>query len=542
MQSILSLDLSTDPALVQVLEVDLRSVRILESHRFALGELFSRQDLFTAASVEQLAVSSEPGSSSEPDRSQEPPPASVADLSPESMSASTNGAVIDLRFDSMSTKIQELRNLIGSLKNPWANCIVLIPPYDQLSLNLSLPFGDQRRLEKILDLEVQDRVPFDIEEFLAEHCALGQLPDMNYDIHVAIIPKLCIQNVLRRCRQIDLEPLIITTPPSILEALYHLGPEYFSADSAVLLARDPNYYLLVRFEGKSRTDRVIRRANMENPSEGSENEPAAGSQRSVLTEIKLSLAVAEAHYQRTIDKVYVVGNSLSPGELQQFLGRNVEAVSLADLVQSNDHEVEVASLAGIFAQDSLEPPILTNFRAREFVYSPRLRELWEGLKRLTPYLMATATCAIISLFVIFYLQENKIHRMRTALQEQIHSILPGINLEEGDEVNQILTQNSKLEEDLGKLGSPSRFSPLDAFREIALDFQSLAGVSLQSLSIARGNYVKIQGQANGYPEVDKMDKTLRAKLDVVYCRMPQPDISRPRGGKVDFTLKMWMCE
>ena len=514
MQSILSLDVSCEPACLQVVEVDGSVLRIVESHKVSLGSAFAREQLCHQAPEPSPATAEQP--------------AQTQDLAPDDNSSDANSSVDSQNGSQM---LAQLGEAVRSIKAPWTNSVLIIPPHDHLSLVLDCPFGDERRLDKIIDLEIQDRVPFDLSEFLVEYQPLGQNQSQHFDVHVSIIPKIAMQNALRLCRSVDLEPFVVTTPASVLEALFHIAPDYFSADAALMLAQSDTLHLLVRFQSKVRGDRVIRLPLTEN---GSPDKSQA------LAELKLSICEVESRFERSIERLYILGDSLHSSDVQKLLGRSVEQLRLGDFVDPQDKEVCLASLAPLFAQDSLEPPVLINLRTREFVYSPRLRELLDGMRRLVPYFLSALLCGFLALVTIFVLRENLISRMQEAAHTQIREVVPDLALKEGEEVNQIMARNSKLEEELGKLGSPSRYSPLDAFREISLDFQKLPGATLRSLTI-QGNRIRVEGTVNAYSDLDAMEKALRARKNV-YCRIPQPEPSRAGGNQVNFDLKLWTCE
>jgi len=518
MQAILSIDASHDPACIQVVEVKERTLRVAHNSLVSLADGFSKEALFAEAGVVSADGSAGPG------------PATAAEVSSTSTDPKSNA----------------LKQALADVTIPWANCILLVPPLSYLSLNIDLPFRDARHIEKVLDLEVQDQLPFDISEFLIEHRALSESAGQGYDIHVGMMPKICLENALRYCRMAELEPLIITTPGSALEALFILGPDYFAANAAVILARDTECYVLVRTGGQARFNRVL-----SNPSPAGQKAapPACSWPAELVAELKLTLAVAESRYQCRIEQVYLISGQLSPYQLQQVLGRNVQAVDLCDVTGGDRQSSSVATLAALFAQDAGSPPILSNFRTREFVYSPQLRELVLGLKRLVPYLAVLLAAAVLSLGVAYYSREAQIRQMNNAMRERVLSIMPNVPLNAGREVAEVvLDQNKALSDDLGQLASPSRLTPLDSFFEISRDLAGVSNISVDSLTLT-GSAITLKGVAagekSGYAAQGDLEKVLK-KNKRTYCRVGLDSNSskdpRSGAGVLNFTFDLKLCE
>jgi len=75
----------------------------------------------------------------------------------------------------VNATVAKLLDTVSSIENQWTAVSVIIPPHDHLALNLNLPFGDAKNLNRIVDLEVQDVVPFELDDFLVQYAPLGPI-------------------------------------------------------------------------------------------------------------------------------------------------------------------------------------------------------------------------------------------------------------------------------------------------------------------------------------------------------------------------------
>ena len=514
MQTILSIDVAADPACALVLGIEGKGVKILAKHYASLGGLFSRDNMLGPTLLP--APDGQAPSTPAPD--------SFPSSSPEENS-----------LEQQRNSARSLRPLLDQIQAQWHAALLLIPPYDYLSMNLTLPFGDARSLNKVIDLEVQDLVPFDVPEFLVQYHLLKTLPGNLHDIHVSLLPKTYLQAVLRICRQSQFDPMIISTAAGALGGAYQLAPEFFDPDSAILFAQRQFCYVCIAHEGMISTDRIV-------------SFPAAAGLRArqaLITEVKLTLRAHEETYQKTLQRVYYLGNHLPLEELQRSLGRNIEPIKAEQFVRGADDNSGPAVLAGIFLRDVEPPPLLTNFRAREFAYSPQLRELFHGLKMLAPYLAALLVIGLISLGAAYLAREYRFRRVERAIAAEIVRQLP--DLQRGEASLAAVNEKIKrLEDELKDLGSPSQFTPLDAFANISEDLsrasKEIPDLSLTSLNITP-NWITAELDAPDYKDGERIEKSLKNKRQKnIYCKVQREDLGRSGLTNKRFRFKIRICE
>ena len=482
MQSVLSIDITGENVEAVVLAVDGRSVSIIERRTLPSGGLFGRSHL------DQLIAATN----------------STAATSTTTEATSTTLA--------RPTTTPFFQTLLESLRSPWQRAVLIVPPIDSLALNVDLPFQDPKSVNKIIDLEVQDIVPFGIEEFVVQYKIIGPGVDHGFDAHVSIFPKRYLRAILDLCHQGNLEPAVVTTPASCLGAAYTLAPDYLAPNSAILLSRGSNHYLLLAIGGLCRTERVLNQQIVH--ADGNRDENGV---KQLLSELKLTTASAERRYKKNIEKIYLLGSSLQPSEVQQTLGRNTERLSIGELIPACDETATLAGLGGVFGQDGIANGGLTNFRTREFSYSPQMRELVAAARSLIPYAITTVAAALICLTIFFVLRENRISHVSDAIIAEIQSEFPQIKAERGRELTNLTAAKNGLANQLKDLGTPSSITPLDALLEIALILDKVKDVELTRVSI-RGNKANIEATVKDYKTIDQLETLFKRASDKRDCK------------------------
>ena len=408
-------------------------------------------------------------------------------------------------------ELERLKQLVSGIKSPYSRSILIVPPHEYLSLNVELPFDDAKNIGRVLDMEVQDLVPFDLAEFHLQHQKVAAVGAEAHDIHVAVVPKFWMKGILKVCRDCGLEPFIICTPASASGAAYFLRQDSLSKNSAVVLCRSKCVSLCIAVDGAIRTDRVIGLAET----------------KDVFGDLKVSLTALERRYQIKLDGLYLMGNSLNPEELQHRVERKVEVLKVSDLVRFPDEEAGFAALPAVFAQDFDAPPILANLRAREYAYNPQLTELLRGLRALVPYFAAFLLLLIVLLSGRYYVRERRISQIEEAMRRRIMEHIPSLPPQEAT-VDGVMNISDELSQDLTDLGSFSSISPLEAFvyisEDLAKAMKKSSNINLETLDLLPDE-IKLTVQTPGYRELDSLERSLK-KRGEVYCKVQRDDNSR----------------
>ena len=499
MQSVLSIDASGDTVRAVVVKLDQRSLEVVESRSFPAHALFQSE--------------------------------SLNGFSPQAEGSAESES--ELKIDAGEIFGQELRKFQSS----WDSAVIVLPPGHGLSLNLNLPFSDRRSLAKILALEVQDVVPFDLNEFLIDHRSFGSLQNGGFDVHVGLIPRWQVKRAIDACRRGGVEPLVVSTASAALGGAFLLAPDYFSGNSAILLLGREIICLVVRINGQLCVDRAqILSA-----------QPDDRLYKNALSEMRLALAAAERRYGLTIEKLYLIGGV--PSEIQRQFGRPVERINISEFVRASDEDASIAGFAAIFGQESESPRILTNFRVREFAYNPRIKELLFAARDLRYYILAAVIFCIMAIAGLYAVRAYHIRTMRAALAEQISRVVPDVAIDKENPVVSLSGLAGQLEKQLKDLVSPGGVSPLEVWTNLSKVMPNNPQVSITKFRI-KGNKIEIEGSAPDYNAIDQLHDAFQqnANLDQHFFCRPRKEQKGSSGGLVgsgnqrQFLIEVLVCD
>jgi hypothetical protein len=488
MQSVLCLDLSVSPSEVVVATFgDGGLVSVTQRTTVDLGPFCSSNIL-------------------RPDLLEQPP---VAEEEP------TPEELESLRlYDEVTAARLRLAETLAPLKGSWEAAMVVVPPQSFVSLNVDLPFADPKSIAKILELEVQDVVPFDLDEFVIQHSSvLPETPSLTaasaaatrgFDVHVGIIPKILIRHVLGLAQGCGLEPELVTSPSSLAAGAFDVASQYFKENAAIIVASPPYFSIAVRVHGRTRLERVV------TPPSGAQSPETV---KALLSDLRLTIASVERRYGQRIDAVYLFGNGLKPVQLEQTLARPIEEFTMRDLVRlPSSGEVGIAALAPVFFRDDLPASLLSNFRVKEFAYRPKFGALLGVVRKAGNWISVALTLLVVACGVLFAARRYEIGQREAHLVGEIRRVVPDFTVPaDGDIIGAIRRQETVLSQQLGALGSPSQASPFDALGAISRDLPTdIPGLQVNMLKIGNSR-VDIEGVAPDLSAIAKIEKALKDK-------------------------------
>lgn len=531
MQCILGVDLSTQPCEITVSRIEGEQVEILERTTASIPLLLDKK-LLSQGDIRALLASQ----NNDKLPSENGERASADD--PEGNDPQ------DSAREQVRNAVAALKDALSSLQHEWTASSVIIPPHDHVSLNLTLPFGDQRSLSAIVGNQIQDVLPFETDEFLIQYCTVGLFEagtgitaaDQDsstppFDIHVGVIPRSFVRNLLELCKASGLEPQVLTVPSSAVAAVYHLGKSFFKENSAIVFNRGEEYSMAVLVNGEVRVERALLASNLIPAKETDRREESL---KHIFTALKLMIASTERRYGTRIDNVYLLGRDVKGSNLQQIFGRPLEGLRFEDVLKSNEAQIGLAALSAVFAKDENAPTPLVNYRTGEFSFTPRFGEFLRALFGARSYFLTAAIAGVMAVAGVYGIREFTINQSRTALEEQIQTVIPKFEASDPDVLTSLLNAQKKLSDELGVLGSPAKVSVLEALLEIFKIFPSDGGATVTSIKVS-DTKATITGTASSISASESIAKALRVSKDV-FLKVEQPRTS-PSGSKFNFTIE-----
>ncbi|MCB0319414.1 MAG: hypothetical protein KDD60_00730 [Bdellovibrionales bacterium] len=446
-----------------------------------------------------------------------------------------------------------LRSLQEAFQGPPPDEVVIVlPPLHSLSLYLELPFSNKKSLARIAPLEAQDKVPFDLTPF---HCfaePIRKMGNETFGIHVDLFPRRVIENVLNGCKQLRLDPAIITTPSGLGELCYSLYPNYLAPDSVIVFPTALGFCCTFLIEGTTAHYLTLPQYK----SDFDVSSSLASRDCFLAQAVNIAIAKTERQFGVSISKIYFIGNEDQFSNWEESaLSRPVELLSFDSLLPGGDAASgkdsgfgTLASTAFMEERQEHRTQVTTtpNYRSGSFSYRPQFRILREGLRPLIHPALIFLLIALLLLPIFYIVTELRIAHLKTKLHDSIQALVPDQTVQKGEELQFLEKELQSSQVLLQQLGTGT--GP-DAQKELALLLEELAGSSngsgqptLQRINI-QPERTTVEGAASSYQEAERLESLYRGK-ESRYCQV-KLDTSGPRGpnGQQNFELDLVkVCE
>ncbi len=529
MSSVLSIDFSCSPCELTVSRIDDTEVHIVDSTTCQLPLATQASEVASLLSSDELL-------------------ATLAELRTRKRVANdTLEAATPLGVTVQET-IEVLRDSIKTLEPTWSSCVVVVPPDDFLSINLDLPFNDSKRLEPIVDLEVQDVVPFELDEFFIQYSvpskegfsadapdddivgAKGGLAKVSsedsHDVHVGILPRNTVGAILEICKQAGVEPSIITVPSTAIGAVYHIHPKLSRTNSAILFNRGDYYALAICIEGTLRVEKSLMASRNIVMADGESKESAL---EQIFTTIRIMIASAERKYATRIEKIYLLGREVKAMQVNSPFHRPLEGLSFTELLGSHASSTTVAPLAAIYAHEEATSSPLSNFRSRQFSFTPKLSEFFRALLGVKKVAFRVAIAFGLSLLFIYATRQYHISNIADSLTSQIRTVIPNFTAVDKSAIAQeLMKRRQLLTDELASFGTYSTALPSTYLTKILEALPSSGTIELTSLVI-KSTVIRIDGTAPALSTIEEFTQKLGAHTDL-FRKLDYKPQKSSRGG------------
>ncbi|MDZ4787272.1 MAG: hypothetical protein SGJ02_14465 [bacterium] len=498
--NVLSIDLSSNSARATVVAVSGNVLRVIESHTCEINEA-SLSQLYLAKDSAENVLEKSPTSSSLP---------------------------------------EPLLTLFNQIRSPWRSSVLTLPANHGFSINVSLPFADPKQIAKVLSLEVQDLIPFELNEFhlssTSSSVKAANEDGQGLDVRVDLTQKAFLKGILSIFQKNGIDPRIVGLPTHVLASLVSLAPNYFDENCALIWVTEDSCTVLGVINKTPSSARTIPTKNSFN------NLPL--SKKEILREARLFIGHVERRYETSLSKIYVIGDNIDTVLIKETLARDLEYINPEDFIKDTATS-DTMIISAALAYQAMLPTAKTisNFRCGEFQFRPQFKEIISGLKSLTPYIFGFLGAVLFGLLAQYYSNTHKIATFQTAMRDRIKKTIPSFNAPVGQEVSTISAMTQKIEEQLKELGSLSTLSPLEAFLAISEDLPSNLNIAINEVGI-KETRITLKGTAPDYGTLDKIEQTFKGKKET-YCTIGIKDNSSgsrtSNSGSVGFELTLQLC-
>lgn len=430
------------------------------------------------------------------------------------------------RNQDKSLSVQIIDEVLPQLKTTWDDSVLFIAGDGFVSLNLTLPFADNRRLKKLVYPEVQDIVPFELDLFSVSHSHTCKLNGTGEDIHVSMLPKSQIKAIVDPLKDSAADPRVIATPSATIQSLYELFGHDLEQTSLVAIISLNWVYLGFVVNNKLVADRSI---------------PVPLLMSSVDGIIEGSIQNLERRYEVQFSQVYrlIENPTLNISFSNE---RTVKDLSMSTLFPNLSKKVSLVALLGaVFGKKYPTPALISNLRQGDFTFRPPLNSLIQGVTSLTPYLLSLVVAITVGLFAWYTGREYQIHSLRQQISTKIKSEVPTFSSDPGKEALTLQSISQGLQDSLKDLGSPLAAPPLMVLGAIAEQLNSMEEISVSRISIQNGQ-VRIDGSAPNYKSLNKLESEFKKKKNIFCGSKTDSPYTGGKDNSREFQLNLKLCE
>lgn len=371
----------------------------------------------------------------------------------------------------------ELVEILKEQAEDWAGARIVssIPGHQFTQRIAHFPFSDHTRIEKALPFEVEDSVPFPLDEVEIDHLVLnrpGKSGDKKKETTVLgiLLPKAVLRQHLDLLALAGIDPQVIV--PSYI-GLYFVSKMIPVEGSAVLI---DNSDLCVKSGSTITTCRSF-----------SHTGATAG--------INHMLKAIETDSNERVEKAYLLSKNNNLDAPLAELGIAVEHITPE---YGGKKATDPMSL-GLALADGI------NFRKNEFSY--RLADAGIRKRRRTLIIagVAAALFAATNIGVKFYLVQSSYGKVDREIREVYRQVFPDAKAV-ADPMRMLRSKLDEAKKKFGVLGAGT--SALDVMKAVTEGIPREIRVSFQEFNM-EGDRLKLQGEAASFESVDKMKAELQ---------------------------------
>ena len=401
---------------------------------------------------------------------------------------------------------------------------------------VTLPFLDSKQIDRVLPLQIQDKVPFDVDDFAVDSLVSGAKIENEYEFLSSMVPKLDVKSFIERLELAGIEPALVTSRSFALTGIRELAPNYFP-ENFVLLDLQKSYASMAIIFGDNVL--ALREYNYRNIT----SEPA------LVGEIIASLTQAELIAGKRIDEVCVLGSASQAKYLSGNITWPVKYIQAKDLVVEESFDSinldEFISSLGLLGLESSQTKLdfsnSINFRKGEFAFKPTLGNIISSLKENSFYLLSAIVTGLVLLAATVFSSLGTLGEVEDIIAKSISKHLPGELVPYRREKEFLQDKVSALEDELRGLGSLASLSPLNSLRELSTTVEPSIDTLIDTLNIANAR-IFIKGSVPDIPTVGRLESALESNKKQ-FCDVSVEPKGRQSGtNRSQFSADIELCE
>jgi Tfp pilus assembly PilM family ATPase/Tfp pilus assembly protein PilN len=412
---------------------------------------------------------------------------------------------------------QSLRELVDSQRFRADTILATLPAHKAVLRNLSLPFKDPRRIRQTLKGVLEEHMPFEPEDVVADFQPLPPQNSGDTPLLVAAIPQEVIASHLGLLQDIGLEPTIIDLDVFALANAALLGSSHLG-NNAVLIDHNPTRTLMtVLHRGMPVFARSLTRVLP----------PTDVSPESQANHLGKHLQHTLYACENVLRQPYDADILLLSGEDRHHLGRLAAALETelevhAEVWQptSEHHKPgktqaipedlsQCAVAFGAAIRGLHRQAVGVNLRREHFELHRDIQELRGRLIGLGIMLVLVAGLGLFSLFLNTRFKTQRHTQLRQEIGRIFRDTLPSTRMVQP--TDQMREKIRDIEERLRAFGgvTGAQLSGLQILREVSTQVPSSITVDIDTLTITTDT-TDLSGTTDSYDNVVKLKDALEA--------------------------------
>jgi len=420
--------------------------------------------------------------------------------------------------DSLADAVAAVRDHLGYAGEP---CRVSLSCHDFFFRNLSFPFHDKRKIDKILAIELEESVIVDIDEVLVDALVTGKKGSRS-TVVAAMIDKKALGDHLALLAECGLDPEIVTI--AHVQTALQLAKNGALSRFVLVDAGCKKATIYVMIDGRMRLIRAIAFEDGSGARFGIDKNShqvfAKRPERAENTFASLSMGIRHTLYALDDTEaglpLYLTGALADVPDARAKIASNLGCdVHFCDILRP---PVNVAPECGLWRADLMTSALALGIRSgkKQIGFNFRKdhfgrRVSWERYRRLAPRIaIVLAIGAVIGgayLWNDYSLRQKEVQTLRVQGESVFKETLPGIS-RIVDPVQQLQVEIREMR--VGALGDAaleSDMKMLDLLAEISVRIPSSLNVHVQRL-VADRNTILLRGVTDTFNSVDAMKKVL----------------------------------
>lgn len=476
------------------------------------------------------------------------------------------------------------RTLTDIVKREVDNSFATIRGDRVLFEYMKLPFREQRKVDQIVQVQLEDLIPFEPNSFIIDSVvvepgngayAAATSPPSSHTVISAMVPELDISDALSLLEGIGANPKIVTTKASAICGLTKLCGDQLKGEFGIVVLHSTQASLALFTHNKLQHLREFPLSSQ-----------SIKSYQDCFRDIRCSVGRVEMELGILPTPLYLIGTEDYCKQVSEHAGMSFRPLDLANFVRCpaevRPNINEYAWAIGIFAQEvppatiipgpegelpspakprsplnsllnlsgllslfgsisrrSAPGPRLINFRRGAFAFKPALGNLLEAIELEWEWFAFAFAWGLIWLATILYLGGAKLRSVDNTIRAELTRAFPGEVVPYRGEIGFVDDKLATVKTQLQGLGSLASLSPLETLRELSESIHKELQVTVDSVKIGSKG-VTLSGSVPDSPTIGKLNTALTNRKER-FCKVTINPRSRG-AGKVGFDAEIVFCE